>query len=103
ARGMAVEARNVSPVAFLLQRGVLQPGALCIHCVQVDQPDVAILAAAGAAIAHCPRSNRAHGHGSAPLGAFRTAGLRVGLGTDSVVSVGDLDVWAEADAAGLDG
>ena len=57
----------------------------------------------GAAIAHCPRSNRAHGHGSAPLAAFRTAGLRVGLGTDSVVSVGDLDLWSEAQAAGLDG
>jgi len=27
----------------------------------------------------------------------------VGLGTDSVVSVGDLDLWAEARAAGLDG
>jgi len=103
ARGIAVEARNVSPVAFIMQRGVLQPGALCIHCVQADAPDVAILAAAGAAIAHCPRSNRAHGHGSAPLGAFRTARLRVGLGTDSVVSIGDIDLWAEARAAGLEG
>ena len=103
ARGIAVEARNTSPVAFLMQLGVLQPETVCVHCVQVDQPDVAILAAASVAIAHCPRSNRAHGHGSAPLAAFRSAGLRVGLGTDSVVSVGDLDLWAEAPAAGLDG
>jgi len=102
ARAIAVEARNASPVAFLMQLGVLQRGALCIHCVQVDAPDIAILAAAGAAIAHCPRSNRAHGHGAAPLAAFRTAGLRVGLGTDSVVSVGDLDLWADANAAALD-
>jgi 5-methylthioadenosine/S-adenosylhomocysteine deaminase len=27
----------------------------------------------------------------------------VGLGTDSVVSVGDLDLWAEAEAAGCTG
>ena len=102
ARGFGVVAHGCSPVQYLRQRGVLDPGVLCIHCVQVGAPDVAILAAAGAAIAHCPRSNRAHTHGSAPLAAFRTAGLRVGLGTDSVVSVGDLDLWAEAQAAGLD-
>ena len=103
ARGIAVEARHCSPVAYLVQRGVVQRGALCIHCVQVDHADVALLRQAGATIAHCPRSNRAHGHGKAPLEAFQTAGLRVGLGTDSVVSVGDLDLWAEAAAAGLDG
>jgi 5-methylthioadenosine/S-adenosylhomocysteine deaminase len=90
-------------VQYLVNLGVVRRGVLCIHCVQVDEHDIAVLAAARAAIAHCSRSNRAHRHGSAPLGAFRTAGLRVGLGTDSVVSVGDLDLWAEADAAGLDG
>jgi len=102
ARGIPVQSHALSPVQYLLERGVLHPGVLCVHCVQVHASDVAILAVAGAAIAHCPRSNSAHGHGSAPLAAFRTAGLRVGLGTDSVVSVGDLDLWAEAQAAGLD-
>src|SRR3989441_5653098 len=58
---------------------------------------------AGAAIAHCPRSNRAHGHGTAPLAAFQRAGLKVGFGTDSVVSTGDVDLWSEATAAGLGG
>jgi 5-methylthioadenosine/S-adenosylhomocysteine deaminase len=101
ARGIAVEARHCSPVAYLAQRGVLRPGVLCIHCVQVDADDVRMLAAARASIAHCRRSNQAHGHGTAPLTTFRVAGLRVGLGTDSVVSVGDLDLWAEADAAVL--
>jgi 5-methylthioadenosine/S-adenosylhomocysteine deaminase len=103
ARGIAALPHRCTPVEYLRRLGLLNAGTLCIHCVQVDQRDVAILEAAGAAVAHCPRSNRAHGHGSAPLGAFRTAGLRVGLGTDSVVSVGDLDLWAEAAAAGLDG
>jgi 5-methylthioadenosine/S-adenosylhomocysteine deaminase len=100
-RGIAVEARDRSPVAYLVQRGVVQPGVLCIHCVQVDAADVRALAGARAAIAHCRRSNQAHGHGTAPFATFRVAGLRVGLGTDSVVSVGDLDLWAEAEAAGL--
>ena len=34
---------------------------------------------------------------------MRAAGIRVGLGTDSVVSVGDANLWAEAAAAGLSG
>src|SRR5205823_10429427 len=105
ARGFAVRAQHCSPVRYLLRLGVLQraTGWLCIHCVQVDERDVAILRDSGAGVAHCPRSNRAHGHGSAPLAAFRRAGLRVGLGTDSVVSVGDVNLWAEAVAAGLAG
>jgi len=99
ARGIAVEAHGCTPVEYLRRLGVLHADTLCIHCVQVGRADVAILAAVGVAIAHCPRSNRAHGHGSAPLAAFRTARLRVGLGTDSVASVGELDLWAEADSA----
>jgi len=104
ARGIAVEARGRSPVEYLVQLGVLASGnCLCIHCVQVDQKDVALLKDAGASIAHCPRSNRAHGHGGAPLAAFRAAGIPVGLGTDSVVSTGDVTLWSDALAAGLEG
>src|SRR6267143_133558 len=105
ARGIPVNAHHCSPVQYLVQLGVLQraTGWLCIHCVQVDGPDIESLRDAGVAVAHCPRSNRAHGHGTAPLAAFRRAGLRVGLGTDSGVSVGDSSLWAEAAAAGLDG
>jgi 5-methylthioadenosine/S-adenosylhomocysteine deaminase len=40
-----------------------------------------------------------HDHGAAPLAAFLDAGIRVGLGTDSVVSVGRLDLLADARAA----
>jgi cytosine/adenosine deaminase-related metal-dependent hydrolase len=105
ARGILVSAHGCSPVQYLLQLGVLEraTGWLCIHCVQVDDQDIRILAEAGVAVAHCPRSNRVHGHGTAPFAAFRRAGLRVGLGTDSVVSVGDANLWAEAAAARLDG
>jgi 5-methylthioadenosine/S-adenosylhomocysteine deaminase len=103
ARGIAVEARNCSPVAYLVQRGVIQRGTVCIHCVQVDDADITLLRQAGATIAHCPRSNQAHRHGTAPVAALRAAGVPVGIGTDSVVSVADLDLWAEARAAGLEG
>jgi cytosine/adenosine deaminase-related metal-dependent hydrolase len=103
ARGLAVTPHNCSPVAYLLQRGVLRPGTLCIHCVQVNEADIEVLRATHATVAHCPRSNAAHRHGRAPLHAFLKAGVPVGLGTDSVVSVGDIDLWAEAELAGFSG
>ena len=75
------------------------PRTLCIHVVQVDADDIARLAGAGVGVAHCPLSNRRHGHGDAPLAGLLSAGLRVGVGTDSVASVGCLDLLAEARAA----
>jgi 5-methylthioadenosine/S-adenosylhomocysteine deaminase len=88
-----------SPVAWLEQHGVLGERTLAIHVVQVGPADVSRLARSRTAVAHCPQSNRRHGHGAAPLAAFLEAGLRVGVGTDSVASVGVLDLMAEARAA----
>jgi cytosine/adenosine deaminase-related metal-dependent hydrolase len=96
ARGIAVEPHHCSPVQYLRDLGVLRPGTLAIHCVQIDAADTQLLKSLRVSVAHCPRSNRAHAHGSAPISALREAGIPVGIGTDSVVSVPDLDVWAEA-------
>jgi cytosine/adenosine deaminase-related metal-dependent hydrolase len=88
-----------SPVAWLEEQGVLSERTLCIHVVQAGPADIQRLGRVNAAVAHCPLSNRAHGHGAAPLAALLAAGLRVGLGTDSIMSVGTLDLLAEARAA----
>jgi cytosine/adenosine deaminase-related metal-dependent hydrolase len=89
-----------TPVAWLAEHGVLGERCLCIHAVQIDSADIRRLADSGTAVAHCPLSNLAHGHGVAPLDALLEAGVRVGLGTDSEVSVGQLDLLAEARAVG---
>jgi len=105
ARGIAVQGHDCSPVQYLMQLGVLASdiACLCVHCVQVSGEDIALLRSVAAAVAHCPHSNQAHRHGTAPLAALQGAGIPVGLGTDSVVSVGRLDLWAEATAAGFQG
>jgi len=100
-RGLTFDAQHASPVEYLHRLGILDR-ALCIHCVQIDTTDIALLKTANASVAHCPSSNRAHHHGTAPLAALRAAGVPTGLGTDSVVSVGELDLWGEAGAAGID-
>ena len=92
---------GATPIEWLDQHGVLSATTLCIHVVQATRGDIVRLAGAGAAVAHCPRSNRAHGHGDAPLAALLAARIRVGVGTDSVLSVGQLDLLAEARAARL--
>ncbi|HEV7365719.1 MAG TPA: amidohydrolase family protein [Gemmatimonadales bacterium] len=88
-----------TPVRWLAEHGVLSERCLCIHAVQIDPVDIRQLADSGAAVAHCPLSNLAHDHGVAPLAALLEAGVRVGLGTDSEVSVGRPDLLAEARAA----
>ena len=88
-----------SPVGWLAEHGVLTDRTLCIHAVQLGPGDIDRLADSGAAVAHCPLSNLAHRHGVAPLEAMLQAGIRVGMGTDSEVSVGRLDLLAEARAA----
>jgi 5-methylthioadenosine/S-adenosylhomocysteine deaminase len=98
-RGIASPVSARTPVEFLDQQGVLGPETLAIHLVQVDASDIATLAMRGTAVAHCPLSNRNHRHGEAPVAAMLAAGLRVGVGTDSVVSVGRLDLLAETRSA----
>lgn len=93
------EPRGRTPIEWLDDHGVLGERTLCIHAVQVTPGDIDRVARTGTAVAHCPRSNRAHGHGAAPLGRFLEHGVRVGLGTDSVLSVGEPDLMAEARAA----
>jgi cytosine/adenosine deaminase-related metal-dependent hydrolase len=88
-----------SPVEWLDQHGVLGERTLCIHVVQAGAEDLQRLAHRGCAVAHCPLSNAAHSHGTAPLAGFLRYGLRVGVGTDSVLSVSRLDLLAEARAA----
>jgi 5-methylthioadenosine/S-adenosylhomocysteine deaminase len=87
------------PIAELAAHGLLGPETVIAHAVHVGPDEIATLAATGAAVAHCPRSNALLGCGIAPLGELRAAGVRVGLGTDGPSSALDLDDFAELRAA----
>ena len=78
---------------------LLCPELLCVHCVELDANEIALLAARNTPVVHCPRSNAMLGCGIAPLGELRRAGVRVGLGTDSPASAPSLDPWEEMRAA----
>jgi 5-methylthioadenosine/S-adenosylhomocysteine deaminase len=87
--------------ALLDSLGVLDGRVLAAHAIQLSDDDVALLAARGTAVAHCPGSNAKLAAGIARVTALRRAGVRVGLGTDGPASGDDLDVWAQARLAGL--
>ena len=85
-----------TPVEYLERLGVLSARPLLAHCVYVSESDVAKIAASGAAIAHCPKSNAKFGHGYAPFEQFLDAAIAVGLGSDSVASNNVCDLLEES-------
>ncbi len=100
-RGIAVHPRAASPAALLAQLGVLEAHPLLIHCVRVDDGDIASIAGARCGVAHCPASNAKLGHGVAPLLEMLEAGIAVGLGSDSVASNNTMNILEESRLAVL--
>ena len=100
-RGVAWQGRDVSVIKYLASLGVLAASPLLIHCVQVDNDDLEIISSTKSKIAHCPKSNAKFGHGIAPLSEMISAGVRLGVGTDSVVSNNVCDLIDEARTACL--
>ena len=90
-------APKTSPVQYAASLGLLTSGTLAVHCVQCDKADIATLAAGAAAVCLCPRSNACIAVGEAPATEFAAKGILLCLGTDSLASNADLDVWKEAE------
>lgn len=87
---------GVSPVLYLNQWGLFDiPNMLAVHCTQVNDADLEILADHDVAVAYCPRCNAKLGMGVAPLGMMLQRGIRVGIGTDSPASNNTLDMFDE--------
>jgi len=95
------ESPHSTPIEYLERLGVLSTRPLLGHCVRVTTSDIARIAANGAKVAHCPKSNAKFGHGSAPLEAMLDAGITVGLGSDSVASNNVCDLIEESRFAAL--
>ena len=86
---------EVGPTRYIESCGLLSDRLLAVHAVQLTDDELHTLAAAGATVVTCPRSNRWVGAGLPPVGRFYASGVRVAVGTDSLASVEDLNVFAE--------
>lgn len=82
-------------VEYLDALGVLDARTLAVHGVMLPDADLARLAAIGCTVVTCPRSNQWVGAGAPPVARFYAAGVKVAVGTDSLASVADLNLFAE--------
>ena len=93
---------GVTPVNYALNWGAFHSkDVLAVHCVHVDDQDIAKLKEYDVAVAVCTRCNAQLGMGLAPLQEFLKAGIRVGLGTDSPAATDTSDMFTEMRLATL--
>jgi 5-methylthioadenosine/S-adenosylhomocysteine deaminase len=92
---LLVDPPGVTGTRLLAEHDLLGSEVVAAHCVVVDDEEIDLLASTGTGVAHCPRSNAALGCGVAPLAELRSAGARVGVGTDSPASAPSFDFFEE--------
>ena len=83
------------PVEYLDRMGFLDDRILVVHGVHFVAAELKRLAALGATLVTCPRGNIRTGAGEPPIEEFFDSGVRVAVGTDSLASVPDLNLFAE--------
>jgi cytosine/adenosine deaminase-related metal-dependent hydrolase len=86
---------GVGPVQYLDGFGMLDARTLVVHGVQLESAALERLATIGCTLVTCPRSNQWVGVGAPPIGRFYASGVKVAVGTDSLASVDDLNIFTE--------
>jgi cytosine/adenosine deaminase-related metal-dependent hydrolase len=89
---------GTSAVQHCDELGGLGPDVHVAHGVHVDAQDRALLRERETVVALCTRSNAVLRAGEAPVADYLSEGSPVAIGTDSLASVPDLDLLAEARA-----
>jgi cytosine/adenosine deaminase-related metal-dependent hydrolase len=89
---------GTGPVEYLESLGMLDAHTLVVHGVQLQHAALQRLAEIGCTLVTCPRSNQWVGAGVPPIERFYASGIKVAVGTDSLASVEDLNIFAELKA-----
>jgi len=97
----AVEANGERPLDSLHRLGLLGPRTQCVHMTDLGDQDIALLAATGAHVVHCPQSNMKLASGICPVHKLLDQGVNVALGSDSAASNNDLNLFGEMQSAAL--
>ncbi len=90
------QAPGVSPVAYLDRLGVLDELTLLVHAVHLNESDWSTVAQWGCTVCFCPRSNAQLQVGRPNIEAAVELGIPMALGTDSLTSNRDLNIFHEA-------
>jgi 5-methylthioadenosine/S-adenosylhomocysteine deaminase len=95
--GMLIDARGSSPVKHLDALGLLDSATVCVHSIWLDDEDLDVLQASGAAVVTSPQSNLKLASGTARVSHMLARGIAVGLGTDGCASNNNMDMFREMD------
>lgn len=98
---MSLKLHGRRPAAHADACGLLRPGAVVAHAVDVNEAELRLLAERGVRAAHNPSSNMKLASGAAPLPAMLRAGLTAALGTDGAASNNQLNMFTEMGRAAL--
>jgi 5-methylthioadenosine/S-adenosylhomocysteine deaminase len=88
-------ASGMTPLARVDRLGATGPAFIAIHAVHLEPADIALLAAQGCHVVHCPASNMKLGSGIAPVTELQRQNVNVALGTDGAASNNRLDIFSE--------
>lgn len=89
---------SMTPIRYLAEIGFLNASPTLVHCVNVTDEDIRIIAEHHCPVVTCSRSNRNLNCGAFPWEKFARAGVSIALATDSVASAHDLDLRSELQA-----
>lgn len=92
---------GLAPLDYAESVGWMGDDVWFAHGVHVDGAGIRRMARAGTGVAHCPSSNMRLASGTAPVAAYRDAGVAVGLGVDGSASNDGGHLLAEARQAML--
>ena len=70
---------------YALDCGMLGTDVIAVHCYDVDETEIDMLAKSGTSLAHCPHMNQFRGE-VAPIQAMQSRGMQIGLGIDNYFS-----------------
>ena len=98
---LSLEQHGLRPVAHADRLGLLRPGTILAHVVDVDADEIALLARRGVIVVHNPSSNMKLASGVAPVPAMLDAGVRLALGSDGAASNNRLNMFTEMGRAAL--
>jgi formimidoylglutamate deiminase len=84
-----------SPIALLDRTGFLGPATSVIHGIHVTGDDIGALARTRSIVVSCPTTEGNLGDGYLPAMAYRAAGVRLAIGSDSQVRVDPFEVARE--------
>ncbi len=88
-----VQRHGKTPIQWANEIGILTPNSIIGHAIFLDQhswlhwytrDDLRILVESGCAVAHCPTPFVRYGQVLEDFGLYRRAGVRMGIGTDTI-------------------